>query len=165
MTNKRYGKPQITKGENQGNPPWDQWAYHSSSWRRARLTARERLDSESCRTSQAGRWERLSAWPPWRWWCWPSARAESPGQEDDSTAVCEGPSASTRSLLPQQCLQRIYDCLENREKKNITNTVRLDTEGRPAWNHKNVPAWTENVIFFLWEFGRSRSAMCEIRAW
>ena len=42
-------------------------------------------------------------------------------------------------------------------------TVRSDAEERvaeerPAWKHKNVPAWTKNIMCF-WDFGRLPSAM------
>ena len=35
-------------------------------------------------------------------------------------------------------------------------------EERPAWKHKNVPAWTKNVTF-LWDFGRLPSAMYVVK--
>ena len=43
-----------------------------------------------------------------------------------------------------------------------TNTVRLAAEERLAWKHKNVPAWTKNVMC-LWNFGDFLSAMYVVK--
>ena len=45
----------------------------------------------------------------------------------------------------------------------MRDTVRSDAEERvaeerPAWKHKNVPAWTKNIVC-LWNFSRLPSAM------
>ena len=47
------------------------------------------------------------------------------------------------------------------------HTVRSDAEERvaeerPAWKHKNVPAWTKNIMCF-WDFGRLPSAMYMVK--
>ena len=46
-------------------------------------------------------------------------------------------------------------------------TVRLYAEERvaeerSAWKHKNVPAWTKNIMF-LWDFGRLTSVIYEVK--
>ena len=46
-------------------------------------------------------------------------------------------------------------------------TVRSDAEERaaeerPAWKHKNIPAWTKNIMC-LWDFGRLPSSMYVIK--
>ena len=50
---------------------------------------------------------------------------------------------------------------------SLKTTVKLDikervAEERPAWKHKNVPAWTKNVMF-SWDFGRLPSVMYVVK--
>ena len=52
------------------------------------------------------------------------------------------------------------------EKINAT-TVRSDAEERVAeerlaWKHKNMPAWTKNIMY-IWDFGRLPSAIYVVK--